>query len=1084
MKKGFGIRLTGSLILAWGFYFLLAASVLATERFYFSTNMLAMPRPGSYSLTLLSPTILEISFISTQEKGGAPPRQWDFVSPNFELKLPDPALFQLRVNGANAPIEKIGFKRRPLYAPLKNRDLRIRNDLYLLLKEPLQPGALAEFSDSHTLLTPLPQKHAITNDPLRWSPVIHVNQGGYLPDHPKVAVVGFYLGSLGELPITATNFTLIDALTGREHFRGFLRHKPDRGYTYSPLPYQNVFEAEFTSFNTPGIYRIRVDGLGASLPFLIDPGAAALFARTYALGLYHQRCGTNNAFPWTRHLHDSCHLRPVEIPTAGEGKINEFLPGVTSDFSSNPRHTAPQLKNVAAALYPFQKKGRLDLTGGHHDAGDYSKYTINSAGLLHYLVFALDHFSGVATLDNLGLPESGDGTSDLLQEALWEARFLSALQDSDGGFYFLVYPRDRKYEDDITPDRGDPQVVWPKNSAATAAASAALAELGSSPLFQKQFPALAKKYLQQAELGWRFLQQAIARHGRDGSYQKLTHYGDQFMHDDELAWLAAALFAATGDPLYEQKLIEWLPDPSSPEIRRWTWWRLFEGWGCAIRTYAFAQRGGRLPTTKPNPLYLAKCEQEIAAAADDHVRFSRESAYGTSFPEPAKRNKSAGWYFSNERAFDLVAAYQLTPRPEYLHTIWANLNYEAGCNPLNLPFITGIGYRRQREIVHQYAQNDRRILPPSGIPLGNLQGGFPYLHHYEKELGSLPFPPDGAETAPYPFYDRWGDTFNTTTEFVVMDLARSLGVTAFLMAQTPLKTQPWRAVPGTISGLPKIVEPGLQTVVEFNAPVDLSKSQIVWEARDAEPALSRNFLLQPKTPGENWIEAEALLPDGRRIFAMSSFLSRAGSEIQPNPFFNQPVPQSTHADFVFHFDKNLADEKGKVRLILSGRAKLDISNVGWMVRPSGAALKFGDLGDTASVTFQSSRFANPAGLSIEAMIYIDRLRAYNRSHARILSLAQDWNAQLELVEDKYAGLHVRGGSEFALKGSALTDSLPPKKWHHLKISLDSQGYKLFINGKLLHQQPSGELRHWKAQPLTLELGNFDGWIDEVILRAE
>jgi len=114
----------------------------------------------------------------------------------------------------------------------------------------------------------------------------------------------------------------------------------------------------------------------------------------------------------------------------------------------------------------------VDVSGGHHDAGDYSKYTINSASFVHALVFAADSFQGVSELDNLGLPESGDGKSDILQEAKWEADFLSKMQDADGGFYFLVYPRDRTYEDNVTPDRGDPQVVFPKTTAATAAATA------------------------------------------------------------------------------------------------------------------------------------------------------------------------------------------------------------------------------------------------------------------------------------------------------------------------------------------------------------------------------------------------------------------------------------------------------------------------------------------------------------------------------------------------------------------------------------------------------------------------------------
>jgi hypothetical protein len=62
-----------------------------------------------------------------------------------------------------------------------------------------------------------------------------------------------------------------------------------------------------------------------------------------------------------------------------------------------------------------------------------------------------------------------------------------------------------------------------------------------------QFPDAARTYLEKARKGWAFLEQAIARHGRDGAYQKLTHYGDDFMHDDELAWAACELYLATGE---------------------------------------------------------------------------------------------------------------------------------------------------------------------------------------------------------------------------------------------------------------------------------------------------------------------------------------------------------------------------------------------------------------------------------------------------------------------------------------------------------------------------------------------------------
>src|SRR6185436_9636147 len=115
-------------------------------------------------------------------------------------------------------------------------------------------------------------------------------------------------------------------------------------------------------------------------------------------------------------------------------------------------------------------------SGGHFEAGDYNRVSYNSAQLIHVLMFAADSLSGVGALDNLGLPESGDGISDVLQEAKWEADFLAKMQDADGGFYFSVYPRDREYEFDVLPENGDPEVVWPKNTTATAAGVAALAQ--------------------------------------------------------------------------------------------------------------------------------------------------------------------------------------------------------------------------------------------------------------------------------------------------------------------------------------------------------------------------------------------------------------------------------------------------------------------------------------------------------------------------------------------------------------------------------------------------------------------------------
>jgi hypothetical protein len=851
----------------FGLIFLVCAGTTAQD--ISDYHLLRLPVVGDHQLRILSPQLLELTRVTTKPPAPAQPLDWNFVNAEGRALLPPASEFVVLASQTNVGVKAVGFKRRVLYAPLAKRDLRIGNYLYLELNAPIAVGQTVEVINPSAKLWPARMRFVATLDALRSSPAIHVNQTGYLPAYPKKAKVGYFLGSLGELNAPAERvFSLRDVRTGAEVYAGRLGHRLDKGFDYSP--YQKVLEADFSDFKVPGEYQLLVPGLGASWRFFIDEGVAAAFARTYALGLYHQRCGTSNALPFTRFVHRSCHVAPAKVPTAQMTNMVAFLAADSANYTNNPRHTAPPLRDFEASLYPFVKRGKVDVSGGHHDAGDYSRYTINSAAFIHALVFAVDSLPGVGGLDNLGLPESGDGKSDLLQEAKWEADFLTKMQDEDGGFYFLVYPRDRKYESNVLPEDGDPQIVWPKNTAATAAAVAALAQTASSPLFQRQFPEVAGLYLEKAKLGWAFLDRAIAKHGRDGAYQKLTHYGDDFMHDDELVWAACELFLATGEEQFHRSLLQSF-QPGETRLRRWGWWRLYEGYGRAIRSYAMSGKTGKIAPQKLDASFLRACEAEMVAAADDQLRWSQQSAYGTSFPTETKRFRGAGWYFSMDQAFDLAAACALDhpslndPRPKYIEAILENLNFEGGCNPVNVCYVTGLGWKRPREIVHNYAQNDRRVLPLSGIPVGNLQGGFGWLDWYREELGALSFPWDGAKENPFPLYDRWGDSFNLQTEFVIVNQARALATAAWLMAQTPVSKQPWRSAAADIA---VSVTEGARFAT-LTSSLELSQARIVWETTDREPFLGDRLIL---TNGISWIEAEAQLPDGRRVFGVTNLV--------------------------------------------------------------------------------------------------------------------------------------------------------------------------------------------------------------------
>lgn len=844
-------------------------NALAVEKY------LSAPKLGDQRLRILSPNLLELFLVTTKQPNPARVETWDWVDSAGVFVPPDLSSVRVIVNGQSNNIMSVGFKRRPVYSTVEPRDLRIGNYLYLQLANPITNGQSVGVVNDGTLW-PANKDFAALMDPLRETPAIHVNQEGYLPSFPKKASVGYYLGNLGEMTIPTNRFFLVNNQSGAAVYQGTLTLRPDVGYTYTPTPYQQVYEADFSSFANVGVYRLMVPGMGASLPFRIDEGIAMSFARTYAVGMFHQRSGEAVGLPYTRFAHAADHIAPVSVPTNVSAPF-AFTWRTISNYANrvnggNPPQIAPKLIEPSAQLYPFVNQGMVNVSGGHFEAGNYNRVTYNGAQLIHTLVFAVDSLPGVAALDNLGLPESGDGISDVLQEAKQEADFLLKMQDADGGFYYSVYSLLREYEHDVLPENGDPEVVWPKNTVSTAAAVAALAQCASSPLFKQAYPQTASNYWAKAQLGWKFLTNAIAIHGLNGAYQKIQHFGDAFTDRDELAWAACEMFLATGDPQYHTLLKTWFPDPTASSTTFWGWWRMYASYGNAIRSYASATASGRLQGNQLDATYLGKCVNAITNCGNDNLVWSQQNAYGTSFPQATKAYRGGSWYFSAVQAFDMMVANLFSPNPSYIDAILRNLNYEAGSNPVNATFLTGIGWKRQRNIVDQYSINDRRVLPKNGVPLGNITAEFQRTWQFGNEMRELPFPSDYASTAPYPFYDRWCDDWNVATESSTTDTARGLAVTTWLAAQTSLAGQPWRSTNASIIAPTNATQIGQPATITLQvAETNLNGARVVWEARTQEPIFGNlNYTFTPSVDGPHWIEAEVQWPDGRRAFAVGS----------------------------------------------------------------------------------------------------------------------------------------------------------------------------------------------------------------------
>jgi len=265
------------------------------------------PQIGDHALRILSPNLLELFLVNTKQPEPAHVTPWDWVDAEQNFVAPNASSIKVIVNGQTNILSGIGFKRRPLYAPLLYWDLRIGNELYLRLNSSIPEGASVQVVNNGTLW-PTNMAFTAIAESLRYNPAIHVNQEGYLPNYPKKAAVGYFLGSLGEMTIVTNKFFIANSQTGATVYQGTLTLRPDIGYQYTPTPYQSVYEADFTSFTTPGEYLVVVPGMGASLPFRIDEGVAMGFARTYALGMFHQRSGFAVNMPFTRFTHAADHI--------------------------------------------------------------------------------------------------------------------------------------------------------------------------------------------------------------------------------------------------------------------------------------------------------------------------------------------------------------------------------------------------------------------------------------------------------------------------------------------------------------------------------------------------------------------------------------------------------------------------------------------------------------------------------------------------------------------------------------------------------------------------------------------------------
>jgi len=505
---------------------------------------------------------------------------------------------------------------------------------------------------------------------------IVVDQVGYPLDGPKVAMVN----------LPAPNFELHRASDGAVVYHGKLappQIEPNSG--------DKVQAADFSSFHQAGKYYIEIPGVGRSWNFEVGGNA---YERAYYMamrGFYGQRCGT------------AVDMGP------------EF-PG----FSHPACHMHGEFHSSSGA------KGQRDNIGGWHDAGDYGRYIVNSSIATGTLMWAWEIYGQKIKDISLKIPESGNGTPDILNETRWNLEWMLKMQDSDGGVWHkqssdhfpgFVSPEEDTLVSEVVGTGSAPYK--------SACATADLAAIGAivARVYKPYDAVFAAKALDAALKAWAWAEKYPNVTFRNPPGAGGGEYGDPNCRDERL-WAAAELWRTTGEAQFNEFFVknyaDFLADLDSPPAEDWAHVGPMGLW-----SYALSSRKGA------DPIVVAAIRKRTVDAGREVVARTRANPYHSSM-----QTKDYVWGSNGMAAnygFYLLIANQFAPNKAFVDAARDNLHYLLGRNTFSLSWVTHLGENPYQHPHHRPSGPGRQ-----GGPWPGLLSGGPNKDRQDAVLAALP----------------------------------------------------------------------------------------------------------------------------------------------------------------------------------------------------------------------------------------------------------------------------------------------------------------------------------------------------------
>jgi endoglucanase len=212
-----------------------------------------------------------------------------------------------------------------------------------------------------------------------------------------------------------------------------------------------------------------------------------------------------------------------------------------------------------------------DLTGGWWDAGDVNKYVTFAQPAVHQLLSAYTDKPGVFS-DDFGIPESGNGVPDVLDEVRVELEWLKKMQPADlnGGVLLKVGNLDHG---DPIPERSTfPRFYYPEPCSSSTVVAASI--FAHASLVFATLPTLkgyADELSARAKRAFSHFQQKPRKIDCDDGTIR-SGDGDKSLAEQEQASVVAAiyLFALTGEQAYADVIAKSYQTTRPMQEDRWS----------------------------------------------------------------------------------------------------------------------------------------------------------------------------------------------------------------------------------------------------------------------------------------------------------------------------------------------------------------------------------------------------------------------------------------------------------------------------------------------------------------------------------